>query len=232
MKEILMSSEHFGFVLSIFIFLLAIQIKLWLGWDFLNPLLLSTIMIVGILLLSDIPYEEYKQGAGLLNYFLTPATVCLAIPLYKQWNLLKNNFKAVILGILAGTLSSIVSILLLGLAFHLPNEHISTLLPKSITTAIGMGISEEMGGYVTLTVAAIVLTGILGSILSDLVFRIFPIYHPIAKGLALGTSAHAIGTAKALEMGEVEGAMSSLAIVVAGILTVILVPIVNGMALG
>ena len=232
MKEILMSSEHFGFVLSIFIFLLAIQIKLWLGWDFLNPLLLSTIMIVGILLLSDIPYEEYKQGAGLLNYFLTPATVCLAIPLYKQWNLLKNNFKAVILGILAGTLSSIVSILLLGLAFHLPYEHISTLLPKSITTAIGMGISEEMGGYVTLTVAAIVLTGILGSILSDLVFRIFPIHHPIAKGLALGTSAHAIGTAKALEMGEVEGAMSSLAIVVAGILTVILVPIVNGVALG
>ena len=232
MKEILMSSEHFGFVLSIFIFLLAIQIKLWLGWDFLNPLLLSTIMIVGILLLSDIPYEEYKQGAGLLNYFLTPATVCLAIPLYKQWNLLKNNFKAVILGILAGTLSSIVSILLLGLAFHLPNEHIATLLPKSITTAIGMGISEEMGGYVTLTVAAIVLTGILGSILSDLVFRIFPIHHPIAKGLALGTSAHAIGTAKALEMGEVEGAMSSLAIVVAGILTVILVPIVNGVALG
>ena len=232
MKEILMSSEHFGFVLSIFIFLLAIQIKLWLGWDFLNPLLLSTIIIVGILLITDIPYEEYKQGAGLLNYFLTPATVCLAIPLYKQWNLLKNNFKAVILGILAGTLSSIVSILLLGLAFHLPNEHISTLLPKSITTAIGMGISEEMGGYVTLTVAAIVLTGILGSILSDLVFRIFPIHHPIAKGLALGTSAHAIGTAKALEMGEVEGAMSSLAIVVAGILTVILVPIVNAVAVG
>lgn len=232
MKEILMSSEHFGFVLSIFIFLLAIQIKLWLGWDFLNPLLLSTIIIVGILLLTDIPYEKYKQGAGLLNYFLTPATVCLAIPLYKQWNLLKNNFKAVILGILAGTLSSIGSILLLGLAFHLPNQHISTLLPKSITTAIGMGISEEMGGYVTLTVAAIVLTGILGSILSDLVFRIFPIHHPIAKGLALGTSAHAIGTAKALEMGEVEGAMSSLAIVVAGILTVILVPIVNAVAVG
>ena len=232
MKEILMSSEHFGFVLSIFIFLLAIQIKLWLGWDFLNPLLLSTIIIVGILLITDIPYEEYKQGAGLLNYFLTPATVCLAIPLYKQWNLLKNNFKAVILGILAGTLSSIGSILLLGLAFHLPNQHISTLLPKSITTAIGMGISEEMGGYVTLTVAAIVLTGILGSILSDLVFRLFPIHHPIAKGLALGTSAHAIGTAKALEMGEVEAAMSSLAIVVAGILTVILVPIVNAVAVG
>ena len=210
MKEILMSSEHFGFGLSIFIYLLAIQIKLRLKWDFLNPLLVSTIIIVGIL----------------------PATVCLAIPLYKQWSLLKNNFKAVFLGIFAGTLSSIGSILLLGLLFHLPNEHISTLLPKSITTAIGMGISEETGGYVTLTVAAIVLTGILGSILADLVFRIFPIHHPIAKGLALGTSAHAIGTAKALELGEVEGAMSSLAIVVAGILTVILVPIVNNVAFG
>jgi len=232
MKEILMSSEHFGFVLSIFIFLLAIQIKLWLGWDFLNPLLLSTIMIVGILLLSDIPYEEYKQGAGLLNYFLTPATVCLAIPLYKQWNLLKNNFKAVILGILAGEFKSPFRIFLPWAGFLFSNFFFFFLLPKSITTAIGMGISEEMGGYVTLTVAAIVLTGILGSILSDLVFRIFPIHHPIAKGLALGTSAHAIGTAKALEMGEVEGAMSSLAIVVAGILTVILVPIVNGVAFG
>ena len=232
MKEILMGSEHFGFGLSIFIYLLAIQIKLRLKWNFLNPLLVSTIIIVGILLVTEIPYAKYKQGAGLLSYFLTPATVCLAIPLYKQWSLLKNNFKAVFLGIFAGTLSSIGSILLLGILFHLPNEHISSLLPKSITTAIGMGISEETGGYVTLTVAAIVLTGILGSILADLVFRIFPIHHPIAKGLALGTSAHAIGTAKALEMGEVEGAMSSLAIVVAGILTVILVPIINGLALG
>jgi len=201
MKEILMSSEHFGFGLSIFIYLLAIQIKLRLKWDFLNPLLVSTIIIVGILLATEIPYAKYKQGAGLLSYFLTPV-------------------------------SSIGSILLLGLLFHLPNEHISTLLPKSITTAIGMGISEETGGYVTLTVAAIVLTGILGSILADLVFRIFPIHHPIAKGLALGTSAHSIGTAKALELGEVEGAMSSLAIVVAGILTVILVPIVNNVAFG
>ena len=124
MKEILMSSEHFGFGLSIFIYLLAIQIKLRLKWDFLNPLLVSTIIIVGILLVTEIPYAKYKQGAGLLSYFLTPATVCLAIPLYKQWSLLKNNFKAVFLGIFAGTLSSIGSILLLGILFHLPNFHL------------------------------------------------------------------------------------------------------------
>ena len=213
MKELFFGSEHFGFVLSISIFLLSIQIKVKFKSEILNPLLLSTIFIVGILLL--------------LNYFLTPATVCLAIPLYKQISLLKNNFVAVFFSILLGTLTSLGSILLLGILFHLSPEHISTLLPKSITTAIGIGVSEASGGYVNLTVAAIVITGILGSILSDLIFKILPIRHPIAKGLALGTGAHAIGTAKALEFGEVEGAMSSLAIVLAGIFTVIFVPILR-----
>ena len=218
MSELLISTEHFGFVLSIFVFLLAVEIKARFKSELLNPLLLSTIIIIAILLVFRIPYQSYRKGADLLNYFLTPATVCLAIPLYKQFSLLKNNFKAVFCSVLFGTLSSIVSIFLLSLIFHLSSEHISTLLPKSITTAIGIGVSESTGGYVNLTVAAIVLTGILGGI--------FPIHHPIAKGLALGTSAHAIGTAKALEIGEVEGAMSSLAIVLAGILTVIIVPIV------
>ncbi len=227
MKELFFGSEHFGFVLSIFIFLLSIQIKVKFKSEILNPLLLSTIFIVGILLLFQIPYQDYREGADLLNYFLTPATVCLAIPLYKQISLLKNNFVAVFFSILLGTLTSLGSILLLGILFHLSPEHISTLLPKSITTAIGIGVSEASGGYVNLTVAAIVITGILGSILSDLIFKILPIRHPIAKGLALGTGAHAIGTAKALEFGEVEGAMSSLAIVLAGIFTVIFVPILR-----
>ena len=182
---------------------------------------------MAILVLFRIPYKEYQKGADLLSYFLTPATVCLAIPLYKQISLLKNNFIAVFFSILLGTLTSLGSILLLGLLFQLKAEHIFTLLPKSITTAIGIGVSEASGGYVNLTVAAIVITGILGSILSDLIFRILPIRHPIAKGLALGTGAHAIGTAKALEYGEVEGAMSSLAIVLAGIFTVIFVPIIT-----
>lgn len=227
MSELLSSTEHFGFVLSIFIFLMAVQIKLRFKLELLNPLLVSTIIIIVILTIFKIPYKLYREGADLLNYFLTPATVCLAIPLYKQFSLLKNNFKAVFCAVFLGTLCSIVSILLMGFFFQLSKEHISTLLPKSITTAIGIGISESMGGYVNLTVAAIVLTGITGGILSNLVFKIFPIRHPIAKGLALGTGAHAIGTAKALEMGEIEGAMSSLAIVLAGILTVILVPIVH-----
>ena len=219
MSQLISGADHFGFVLSIFIFLLAVQIKLRFKLELLNPLLVSTIIIIAILLTFKIPYDSYLEGADILNYFLTPATVCLAIPLYKQFSLLKNNFKAVFCAVLLGTISSLGSILLMGFFFKLPVEHIATLLPKSITTAIGLGISESISGYVNLTVASIVLTGIIGGILSDFVFK-------IARGLALGTSAHAIGTAKALEMGEIEGAMSSLSIVLAGIFTVILVPIV------
>ena len=136
-------------------------------------------------------------------------------------NLLKKNIKAVVLGIVSGVLASLVSVLALAWLFGLSHEEYVTLLPKSITTAIGMGVSEELGGIVTITVAVIIITGVLGNMIAEAVCRIARINEPIAKGLALGTSAHAIGTAKAMEMGEVEGAMSSLAIAVAGLLTVV-----------
>ena len=148
--------------------------------------------------------------------------MCLAIPLYEQWQLLKKNYKAVIIGILAGVITSLTSVLILSKLMGLTHEEYVTLLPKSITTAIGMGVSEELGGYVTITVAVIVVTGVLGNILGDLACRIFRITEPISKGLAFGASSHAIGTAKAIELGEVEGAMSSLAIAVTGIFTVVL----------
>ena len=156
-----------------------------------------------------------------ISYLLTPATVCLAVPLYEQMSLLKKNFKAVAAGIVSGVLASLVSVLVLAKLFGLSHEQYVTLLPKSITTAIGMGISEELGGIVTITVAVIIITGILGNVIAELVCKVFHIQEPIAKGLALGTASHAIGTAKAMEMGPVEGAMSSLAIAVAGLLTVI-----------
>ena len=223
MKEALMKSSYFGLLLSTFFFMLAVAI--------LNPLLVSTLLIVLILKLTGIPYESYKESANLLSYLLTPATVCLAIPMYKQLQLLMDNLAAVLASITAGTVSSLLSILLMGKLFGLSNEHITTLLPKSITTAIGMGVSQEAGGIVTLTVAGIVMTGILGNMIAETVFHVFHIDHPIARGLALGTSAHAVGTAKALELGEIEGAMSSLSICVAGVLTVILVPVISGIAL-
>ena len=160
---------------------------------------------------------------------MTPSTVCLAIPLYKQLELLKKNLTAVAAAITAGVIGSVVSVYVMSMIFRLEHVHYVSLLPKSITTAIGMGVSEEAGGIVTMTIVSIILTGILGNIVADGWFKLVGIKEPIAKGLALGTSAHAIGTAKALELGEVEGAMSSLSIAVAGLMTVVAVPIMSGL---
>ena len=152
---------------------------------------------------------------------VTPATVCLAVPLYEKLALLKSNWKAIFAGIFSGVITTLCSVLVMSRLFHLTHEEYVTLLPKSITTAIGMGVSEELGGYVTLTVAMIIITGIFGNVVAVAVCRLFRITDPIAKGVSIGSAAHALGTAKALEIGEVEGAMSSLSIVVAGLLTVV-----------
>ena len=176
---------------------------------------------MAILTVGDISYDDYNQGAQYLSYLLTPATVCLAVPLYQQLNLLKKNLKAVAAGILSGVLTSILSVLGLSYLFGLSHDMYVTLLPKSITTAIGMGISEELGGIVTITVAAIIITGIIGNMFGDVICRLCGIRHPIATGLAIGTATHAMGTAKAMEIGEIEGAMSSLSIAVAGLITVV-----------
>ena len=219
MKEILCNSAYFGVTVSLIGYGAGIMLKKKFKYAFLNPLLISIIFVIGVVLLCGVDYESYENSAQYLSYLLTPATVCLAVPLYQQMTLLKKNLAAVACGILAGVLASLGSVLLLAFLFGL--EHDVTLLPKSITTGTGMGVSEELGGLVTITVAVIIVTGVIGNVIGEAVCKLFRIYEPIAKGLALGTSAHAIGTAKALEMGEVEGAMSSLAIAVAGLLTVI-----------
>ena len=178
-----------------------------------------------VLVAGNIEYETYKQGASFLNYLLTPATVCLAIPLYEQFELLKKHWKAVLASILSGTLTSLLCIFVMSLLWGLNHSMYVTLLPKSITTAMGIGVSEELNGYVTITVAVIMVTGILGNIIGELVIKIFRIRESVSKGVALGTASHAIGTSKAMEIGDVEGAMGSLSIAVAGILTVILAPV-------
>ena len=221
MKEILCNSAYFGVTVSLIGYGAGIMLKKKFKYAFLNPLLISIIFVIGVVLLCGVDYESYENSAQYLSYLLTPATVCLAVPLYQQMTLLKKNLAAVACGILAGVLASLGSVLLLALLFGLEHDVYVTLLPKSITTAIGMGVSEELGGLVTITVAVIIVTGVIGNVIGEAVCKLFRIYEPIAKGLALGTSSHAIGTAKALEMGEVEGAMSSLAIAVAGLLTVI-----------
>ena len=221
----LQESLYFGFVISLAAYLAGVWIKKKVGWAILNPLLVSVVIVIAVLKLLHVDYASYNNSAKYISYLLTPATVCLAIPLYEQMELLKKNWKAIIGGIVAGVLTGAVCILVLCLIFRLEHDMYVTLLPKSITTAIGMGVSEELNGIVTITVAVIIITGVVGNVLADFVYKLFHVTHPVAKGVGLGTSAHAIGTAKALEMGEIEGAMGGLSIAVAGILTVIVAPI-------
>ena len=225
MSEFVQQSLFFGVVVSVLGYELGLFLKKKLKWAVCNPLLISIVAVIVFLLIFDIPYEAYNRGAEYLSYLLTPATVCLAIPLYEQVELLKKHSGAILAGLLSGVLTSIACVFVLALLFGLDHAEYVTFLPKSITTAIGMGVSEELGGYVTITVAVIIVTGILGNVIAETVCRIFRIDEPVAKGIAIGSAAHAVGTAKAMELGEIEGAMSSLSIAVAGILTVILAPL-------
>ena len=229
MKEILENSIYFGFFVTIGAYLAGLFIKKKLKLAIFNPLMLAIFLVMGILAATGVDYEAYEKGGQFVSGLLTPATVCLAIPLYKQLHLLRKHGLAVAVGITSGVVTSAVCIFLLCKGFGLGHQHYVTLLPKSITTAIGMGVSEEAGGIVTLTVMSIVITGIVGNMCAEVFCKLARITHPVAKGLAIGTSAHALGTAKALELGEVEGAMSSLSIAVAGLMTVIVVPLVSGL---
>ena len=221
MTEWLSNSLFYGAVISIIGYEAGLLIRRRFKLAILNPLLLGVIIVMGANAILGIDYTAYNNGAQYLSYLLTPTTVCLAVPMYEQLTLLKNNWKAVLSGLAAGALSSMTGVWALSVLFRLDHTMYVTLLPKSITTAIGMGVSQELGGIVTITVAVIIITGIVGNVLADLIFRLFRVTHPIARGLALGAASHAIGTARAIEYGPAEGAMSSLAIAVSGLLTVV-----------
>lgn len=222
MNHFFEESMFAGAALSLLAYALGVVLKKKFKLGIFNPLLISIAATILVIVFGKVDYEVYHEGAKYLSYLLTPATVCLAIPLYEQWELLKKNVKAVIAGLVTGTITSLTTVFVLALICRLSHEEYVTLLPKSITTAIGMGVSEELGGYVAITVAVIIITGVLGNMLGETICKVFRITEPISKGLAMGASSHAIGTAKAMEMGEIEGAMSSLAIAVSGILTVLL----------
>lgn len=221
MSEFLSSSLFFGVTVSLVTFWIGLLCKKKFRLPLFNPLLISVVLTIIVLVVFDMDYATYNDSAKYLSYLLTPTTICLAIPLYEQLTILKKNIKAVLVGIGAGVLSSVGSILLLSIAFGLSHEQYISLLPKSITSAIAVGLSEELGGVAALTAAGVTITGILGNVIAEAVLRLFKIEDPVAKGLACGTAAHAIGTAKAMEFGELEGAMSSLSIAVAGLMTVL-----------
>lgn len=229
MNDFLVNSSYFGLFLGLFVFWLCSKLSARLKSNLANPLLMTTIVIILLLVIFQVDYETFNKGAAHLTYFLTPATVALAIPMYKQVSLLKKNFSAIMISILCGIAANVICIFGLCILFQLDAEIYHSLLPKSVTTAIAIGVSTEIGGVSSLTVASVVLTGLFGNTIARIVCRICRIKNPVAIGLACGNSAHAIGTVAALEIGEVEGAMSGLAMVIAGVLTAVLAPLAAGL---
>ena len=221
MDSLILSSATVGIVISLLAYEIGLAAQRKWKLAVLNPLLISIVLVIGFLIVFRVDYDSYNNSAQYLSYLLTPATVCLAIPLYLQLDLLKKNIGAILIGVLSGVLASLGSVLAMAVLFGLDHKQYVTMLPKSITTAIGMGVSEELGGYVTITVAVIIITGVLGNMSAEFICKLFLIKSRISRGLAIGTASHAVGTARAMELGEVEGAMSSLAIVVCGLCTVV-----------
>ena len=219
MVEILSNSAYFGLVISLFSYQIALIIKNRLKFVLFNPLLVSVALCIGILLACDVPYEKFMASSEMIGYLLIPATASLAVPLYEQIELLKSNWVAILAGIVSGILAGLTTIFILALLFGLNHELYVTLLSKSVTTPIGIAISSQLGGIVTISVSVIIITGVSGAMLGEYIFKWLKIDAPIAQGVALGTASHAMGTAKAIELGDIQAAMASLSIAVAGVLT-------------
>lgn len=224
MNEFLFGGTVWGVALTTGAFGLGTVINRKTGKAWCNPLLLGSLFIILLLSVLGVPYETYKVSAAPVSYLLLPATVSLAIPLYEKWDLLKHNVIAIAAGVLSGVLTSLVSITIMAWLLKMDISQTATLLPKSVTTAIGMDVATVLGGMASLAGAVIILTGITGNLIAPWLCKVFKISDPLAKGIAIGTASHAIGTAKALEIGETEGAMSSLAVALAGVLTALLAP--------
>lgn len=193
----------------------------------LNPILVSVFLIIGVVLIFGIDLGSYQAGMKGISWLLTPATVCLALPLYNQLKTLKKNMGAILAGVFAGTLTSMLSVLALCILFRLDTEVTVSLLPKSVTTAIGIVLAEQSGGIGALATAAIVITGNLGCLVGSALCKLFKIHDPVAQGVAFGTASHVVGTTRANELGQLQGAVSSLSLVLAGLITVVLLPIVR-----
>lgn len=225
MNTILGQSAYFGIVISLLFYWVSTIISKKVKLTICNPLLLTVVFVIVFLCVFQIDYESYNNSAQYLTYFLTPATVCLAVPLYRQFEILKKNVTAVLASIVAGCVANAVGVGVLAVIFQLSPELKASLIPKSLTTAIAIGVSEELQGITSITVLSVIITGILGAVIAEGLFKLLRIEEPVAQGLACGTASHAIGTSRAIQIGEVQGAMSSLAIVVTGVITVIMAPL-------
>ena len=218
----LTASPYFGVALSVIAFGIGVKLQQKLKTPVCNPLIIAIVLIAGVLLIFKIPYEAYNVGGEIINMFLAPATACLAVAIYTKIKILKQYWLPILVGCTAGSAASMLSVYGMCRLFGLDESLTISLIPKSVTTPIAVSIAEPAGGMVPITVVAVIGTGILGSIIAPLLIRVFKVTDPMAAGLAIGASSHAVGTSKAIELGEVEGAMSGLAIGVCGIITVLI----------
>lgn len=226
LKELL-SSSSFWLAATLGIYLALAKLQARLKSPLLNPLFLSTVILIIILINLDLPYESYMEGGRYIQIFVTPATVSLAIKLYKNFDYFKRYVKAIVTGIMVGVLAHTAIVAIASLIFNYDYQIAATLYPKSITTAIAVDVSATMGGLPSLTVALVVFTGVVGGIIAAPIFKACRIDDPVAQGIALGMSAHAVGTSKAIELGDLQGSMSSLALIFTGIITTLIAPAVQ-----
>ena len=225
MNDLIVNSTYFGAAITVAMFILATIInKKWQN-PFTTPLFLGTMFVIAILLSFNIPYKTYNETAKYLTYFLVPVTVCFAVPMYRQLPLLKKHILTILFAMFMGVVASVVSICILVLLLGLSDIIARSLVSISVTTALAIGITQKLGGLVSLTVSAVIITGILGASVSDKLCKWMKLQSPISKGLAIGNASHAAGTVKAMEMGHIEGSFSSLAIVISGLMTAAMAPI-------
>ena len=226
MNDILLSSTFFGVSISLLTYFFGVFLRKKFDYAIVNPLLISAILTMAFLLIFDVDYDTYNQGAQYLTFFLTPATICLAVPLYRQVQVLKQNVVTVIVPISFGIVAHAITVIAFSKLFQIENLLTLSILPKSVTTPIAVGICNELNGIEVVTIMGVMIAGIIGAVFGPLVCKVLKIEEPIAQGLGIGSASHAIGTSKALEMGEIQGAMSSLAIVVTAVLNVIVIPFI------
>lgn len=216
------SSPLFGICLCVFLYELFVVLQKKFRTPLLNPLLWTVVSIIAILLIFNIPLENFNKGGSIISMFLAPATAVLAVSVYNRLETLKKNWLPILAGCLVGAVTSIMSVILLSRAFGLDEQIEKALIPKSVTTPIAAAISEQLGGITSITVAAVVVTGVLGCIGAPLLIKLFRVKDPVAAGVAIGACSHALGTSKAIEISETHGAMSGIAIGISGIITVII----------
>ena len=220
--EALYTSPYFGVALSVITFGIGVKLQQKTKSAVCNPLIIAIVLTIGVLLVLRIPYESYNKGGEIINMFLAPATACLAVSIYTKLSVLKKYWLPIIVGCIAGSLASMGSVYVMCRLFRLDESLTMSMFPKSVTTPIAVGVAQAHGGVIPITVVAVIFTGILGSILAPMLIRLFRVSDPVAAGLAIGACSHAVGTSKAIEIGEIEGAMSGLAIGICGIVTVLL----------